>query len=514
MINLALLFHMHQPYYRNLLNGTCGSAWVRLHAAKDYLDMAQILENYPSIQLNFNFVPVLLEQLNLYARDSYSDDLLDVSRKPAAKLTQRDKLVIREAFFQISLEHVIAQIPRYYELYIKNLKGERLSVQDYRDIQVWFNLAWIDPWYRAKIHGLHVLEKKGGRFTETDKMTVLDAQIGLLKSVIPAYRALRDDKRIDITVSPYAHPIMPLLFAPVREEQKETYGMPTEFSFPEDIRAQLYEATVLYQSVFGAEASGLWPPELSLSQEVMPYISDAGIRWVISDEGILFRSLGLTERDRARLYQPYLLDRKGKDLSVVFRDRILSDLIGFVYGKWKAQDAVNDFMNRLQEINSSFPDGDPLVCVALDGENAWEYYEKDGRPFLELLYQRLGESKTVRTVRIGDYLNLYPPRTVIEQLAAGSWIDGRFWKWNGSAEKNAAWRLLSLARNDYESRRHLLKGRDAVRAQKQMLICEGSDWFWWQGEDATGEFDEIFRMHLINLYRLIQLPVPEYLRTG
>jgi len=511
MINLALIFHMHQPYYRDLRTGSSGLPWVRLHASKDYLDMVEILDDYPGIRLNFNLVPVLIEQLAEYAHGKGTDDFLVLSRTPAAALAQAEKNAIRAAFFLINLENVIVHIPRYYELYIKNLKGEAFTLRDYRDLQVWFNLAWIDPRYREQMPELSSLVRKGGNFTEEDKKTVLDAHSRLIKRILPAYRSFRGSKRIEIAVSPYAHPILPLLSAPVRPDQKDIYGLPTDFSYPEDIRGQLHEATALYQSVFGEPARGLWPSELSLSDEVIPYIADAGIRWLVSDEAILFKSLAVRDRDPQLLYQPHLLDRNGKDLSIIFRDRVLSDLIGFVYGKWNAQDAVDDFINRLQQIHALFPDGEPLVCVALDGENAWEYFRRDGWDFLSLLYRRLSESSFIRTTRVSDYLDLHPPRASIGALAAGSWIDAAFWKWNGTAQKNTAWKFLSRARRDYESCRHRLKGKRARLAYKQMLVCEGSDWFWWQGEDPTGEFDELFRAHLSNLYEFMGLPRPAYL---
>jgi alpha-amylase/alpha-mannosidase (GH57 family) len=353
-------------------------------------------------------------------------------------LTTAQKSRIRDCFFHINLERVIYGIPRYYELYIRNLKGEHFSVQDYRDLQVWFNLAWIDPWYREHGASLRDLVRKDRGFTEQEKTLVLENQQILLKRIIPAYRRLQDEGRIEITTTPYAHPIMPLLHTAVRPEQAEVYGLPTGAAYPQDIRLHLQQACALHRAVFGKHPAGLWPSELGVSSEILSYVAAVGLRWFVADEGILFQSIAARERNRHAVYQPYIIPQKPGDLSVIFRDRELSDLIGFSYGKWPAEKAVDDFLLKLRGIHAQHPEDEALVCVALDGENAWEYYHADGREFLDLLYTRLAASEFVRTVRVSDYLERYPARNTLTTLAAGSWIDARFWKWNGSREKNAA----------------------------------------------------------------------------
>jgi alpha-amylase/alpha-mannosidase (GH57 family) len=194
----------------------------------------------------------------------------------------------------------------------------------------------------------------------------------------------------------------------------------------------------------------------------------------------------------------------------VFRDRNLSDLIGFEYPKWNAADAVNDFMKHLEITAAAFKDEDILVCIALDGENAWEYYRNDGHDFLELLYQRLSESQSIKTITPAQYLKIFPAKFQIKRLAAGSWIYGEFSKWINNPYKNKGWEYLAIARQELQK---MVEKNEPITelAWKQIYICEGSDWFWWFGEDYPGYFDRLFRMHLSNFYSMIGKEAPAYL---
>jgi alpha-amylase/alpha-mannosidase (GH57 family) len=258
----------------------------------------------------------------------------------------------------------------------------------------------------------------------------------------------------------------------------------------------------------------MWPSEESVCEHILPYIIQAGINWIVTDEAILFKSLKKKVRDTKLLYQPHLLKRKDGDLNIFFRDRNLSDLIGFVYYNLKAADAADDFMRHMENIAKAFNDEDILVTVAMDGENAWEYYVNDGHDFLEALYERLSNAKFLKTVTPSEYLKIHAPKFQIKRLAAGSWIYGNFGKWIGNPTKVKAWEWLTEARGELEKIKDNNTGIDLVLAWKQIYILEGSDWFWWAGEDPEGSFDRLFRTHLKNFYTIINKNIPEYLNSS
>ena len=513
MLHLAFIFHMHQPYYQNLLTGEASMPWVRLHGTKDYLDMVQILEDYPLIHQTFNIVPSLIEQVEDYTRHSVKDKFLELSYKPAAELTAQDKNFIKENFFKINKERVIAIHPRYYELYFKKQSGKEFTVQDYLDLQVWFNLSWIDPYFRRSIKALYELVNKARFFTEEEKNIVLDTQIEILKGIIPGYKEFMANGQIEVTVTPYYHPILPLLYNTnvAQEANPKTVLPKANFAYPQDALAQIEEAVNFYQQRLGAPPLGMWPSEEAVSEHILPLFMLSGINWIVTDEAILFKSLSKKKRDTKLLYQPHLLKRKEGSLNIIFRDRALSDLIGFTYHGWKTKDAVADLMKHFKNISDAFDGKDMLVAIAMDGENAWEYYPDDGHEFLNLLYKELSDSKFVKTVTVSEYLKEHPAKNQIKHLAAGSWIYGEFAKWIGSHYKNKAWEYLTKARKELNNITGL--NEETLRkAYKQIYIAEGSDWFWWYGDDH-GEFDPLFRMHLSNFYTIIGKDIPGYLKS-
>ena len=512
MLNLAIIYHMHQPYYKNLLTRETEFPWVRLHGIKDYLDMVLMLDSFPSVRLNFNLVPALIEQLDDYTSGTVKDRFLELSYRPAEELTGPDKDFILDSFFMINKEKVISFLPRYYELYLMRQSRLPFTIQDYRDLQVWFNLAWFDPYFRQTMPVLRRMMEKGRFFTEGEKQEMLDAQIEVLEDIMPAYKRFIDTKQVEVTVSPFYHPILPLLVdGRIQKEANPESVLPkTNFSYPEDAQAQVKAAVELYSKKFGSAPSGMWPSEMSVSEDIIPSLIKSKIRWIVTDEAMLFRSLG-KPRDPRLLYQPHLLEREEGKLAVVFRDRNLSDLIGFNYYNLKPEDAVNDLMDHFKNIAGSFKGSDPLVTIAMDGENAWEYYRNDGHDFLELLYARISEAKFMKTVTLNDYISRNPPSSKIPRLAPGSWIYGEFSKWINSPYKNKGWEYLADARRELEAIREKGIGI-SEQAWKQMYILEGSDWYWWLGEDYPGYFDRLFRMHLTNFYTLIGKRGPDYLR--
>ncbi len=487
--------------------------WVRLHGLKDYLDMVQILEQYPLIHQTFNLVPSLLEQLEDYTQRSAKDKFLELSYKPAKELTPQEKEFILENFFSINKEKVISLFPRYYELYRKREAKKEFNVQDYLDLQVWFNLAWTDSALRKNSPQLKTLVNKARFFSEEEKHIALAQQTEILEEIIPAYKKFMASGQIETTVSPYYHPILPLLYNTkiAKEANLKTILPKVNFAYPQDAQSQINSAVKFYEEKFQIPPCGMWPSEESVSEHILPFIIQGGINWIVTDEAILFKSLKTKKRDTKILYQPHLLKRKDGNLNIIFRDRNLADLISFVYYSWKAETAVDDFMKHLENISAAFKEQDILVTMAMDGENAWEYYPNDGADFLNLLYQKISEAKFLQTTTISDYLKTHPARAEIKRLAAGSWIYGDFGKWIGNPYKVKAWEWLAQARQELDGLKAQGTGRMEL-AWKQMYILEGSDWFWWYGENHS-DFDRLFRMHLSNFYTLINKDIPGYLKS-
>jgi len=514
MVYLAIIFHMHQPYYRNLLTHEADMPWVRLHGTKDYLDMLQILDRFPAISQTINLVPSLLEQIEDFQKRKVKDKYFELSLKSAESLSEDEKNFIKSNFFSINKERILSLFPRYYELYNKKQTGQEFTTQDYLDLQVLFNLAWIDPSFRNSMPELSTITLKARFFCEKDKQVVLGKQLEILKDIIPAYRkAVAANNRIEITVSPYYHPILPLLYSTniAKEANPKTILPKVKFAYPQDARTQINEAVKFFKSRFKKYPTGMWPSEESVSEHITDYFIEAGINWIVTDEAVLFKSIKRKKRDTNLLYQPhYVKTDKGK-LNIIFRDRNLSDLIGFEYHKMKTETAVDDFMIHMQNISAAFKKEDVLIAVAMDGENAWEFYPNDGRDFLELLYKKLSESKIVKTTTIRDYLKNHPAQFEIKRLAAGSWIYGDFNKWIGNPQKVKAWEWLAKARAELEEAK--LPRAKRILAWKHMYILEGSDWFWWYGEDPHGGFDRLYRAHMANLYTIIGKEPPEYLKT-
>jgi len=511
MLYLAIIFHMHQPYYKDLLTQEAQMPWVRLHGIKDYLDMLKVLERYPKIQLTFNLVPSLLEQIEDYTQRNIKDKFWELSYRPAAELTAQDKEFILESFFMINREQVISFSPRYYELYFKKEAGGEFATQDYLDLQVWFNLAWIDPYFRQNIKELKDIVDKARLYNEEDKRTVLDKQLEILEEIIPTYREFMSRGQIEITTNPYYHPILPLLYDTniAKEANFKTMLPEDQFSYPQDARQQIMEGVRFYQSRFGGPPKGMWPSEEAVSDHIVPLIIQSKVEWIVADEGVLFRSLKIKKRDTRFLYQPHILRRKQGNLNIVFRDRNLSDLIGFVYHRFKPEVAVVDLLKHLENIANVFRGQDTLVTIAMDGENAWEYYRNDGHDFLELLYQKLSEADFIKVTGVSEYLKQHPAQHQIRRLAAGSWIYGEFSKWINNPLKSRAWECLLEARRVLDEMQENKQDIPEL-AWKQIYICEGSDWFWWYGDNHEG-FDRLFRKHLENFYTLVGRKAPDYL---
>jgi alpha-amylase/alpha-mannosidase (GH57 family) len=507
MVYLAFILHMHQPYYKNLLTGEAELPWVRLHGTKDYLDMALLLDEFPDVHQTFNVVPSLLEQIEEYAAGRLSDRFLHLTQKRASELTPEEKHFIRENFFSADLNRIIAVHPRYYELFLKKHEDYGFSDQDYLDLQVWFNLSWIDPCFRANIPELRFFVKKGRYFTEEEKQVVISRQFDILKEIIPTYKRMQDEGKLEVSVSPYFHPILPLLFSSfaARDANPNTPLPKLVFSQPQDAIWHVQEAVKFYRERFGDIAVGMWPSEQAVSMDILPFLAKSQMNWIVTDEAMLWNTVKKVHRDGRVLYRPYGVRTKNGPLTVLFRDKYLSDLIGFEYQHWRTADAVDNFMYHILKIQEYFGDDDCLVTVALDGENAWEYYRNDGRDFLRALYQRISESTYTKAVTVREYLAKHPVRHLLPAMVTGSWIHGTLNKWMGHPAKNAAWECLAEARKSLTP-----QDLQDERIMKQIHVLEGSDWFWWYG-DKNVAFDELYRLHLRNLYQMTGKEPPAYL---
>lgn len=502
---------MHQPYYTNLLTRESPSPWVRLHATKDYSDMVLILEKYPKIHQTINLVPSLIEQVEDYAAGRVMDAYQKVTLKKSSDWTHEDKDFIRNNFFKINPERVIVNHPRYYELYFKYKANAHFSDHDVIDLAVWFNLAWIDPMFRKSMPALKALVAKGRFYNDEDKETVIACQLDIIKNTIPVYKRFIESGQVEATITPYYHPILPLLYSTktaIEANPRTPIPKHFTFSYPQDAKEQIDSAVRLYERCFGRKPEGMWPSEESVSEHILPYIIGSGVKWIVTDEAQLFKSIN-KRRSGSVLYQPYLVEREDGPLTILFRDRNLSDLIGFLYHRWSTVDAVNDFMFHMENIAKAYKDENCLVTIAMDGENAWEYYPNDGHDFLNALYERLSESKTIQTVTVSEYLKKFPAKKKLERVRAGSWIYGDFQKWIGNQYKNKAWEYINEARALLEKVKDEIPQESRALAWKQMYILEGSDWFWWYGDKAP-EFDMLFRMHLSNFYRIIGREIPHH----
>jgi alpha-amylase/alpha-mannosidase (GH57 family) len=527
---------MHQPFYQDLATGEHVLPWVRLHAIKDYWGMVALLREFPSVKATFNLVPSLLVQLDSFASELARDRHLDIGLKPAEALTAEEREFCVGEFFHAHRPRMIDPYPRYAELFAKRQSnGIGLSVQsqaayfsteDFRDLQVWHKLAWIDPYYFERDERIRGLVTKGRRFTEQDKATLRAVELELLRRVIPEYRDALERGQIEISTSPFYHPILPLLCdTDVYLRTHPSSRMPRErFRRPEDATEQLGRAVKLHERFFGRPPVGLWPSEGSVSDAMVPLVAAAGFQWMATDEEILGKTIGREfQRDRdgavdnpEALYRPYRVGREGQHVASGFRDHALSDLIGFSYASWPAEAAADDFVNRLSTAGARYASrtngGDATIFVILDGENAWEHFEGQGRPFLRAIYRRLATHPSLKTVTMGEACSV--AKDILPSVFPGSWINADFYIWIGHADDQRAWSQLADARRALDAAADV-PPEALARAREEMLIAEGSDWFWWYGDDHSSEhdlvFDELFRRHVRNIYRAINVRVPEEL---
>ncbi|MFZ5875965.1 MAG: glycoside hydrolase family 57 protein [Nitrospirota bacterium] len=525
---VAFLWHMHQPSYLDRKVNCVRLPWVRLHGTKAYYDMAVLAERFAEVHQTFNLVPSLIAQIEDLVEHRVQDRFLDVTNRPAADLDPDDRVFVLQHFFMAHWESMIRPAPRYWSLLLKRgitvglaewpSVARRFSSQELLDLQVWFNLAWFGYAARQRYPAIEQLRAKGERFSEEDKRAVVDAQAAVLRELVPRYRALAEAGVAELTTSPFYHPIMPLLIdtESARRATPEA-KLPERFAAPEDVDAQLARAMDHHVRVFGRRPEGLWPPEGAVSPEVVPIAARHGVRWMASDEGVLARSIagrGAT----AAPYAPYRITVDGASLHVVFRDRTLSDLIGFTYAHNPPHAAAEDFCARIRAVAERDASSQPVVAVMLDGENPWEAYPDGGEGFLSAVYRRLADAREVRAATVGEAIREAPAVTELSRLHSGSWINQNFRIWIGHPEDNQAWTLLRRARQFLAARGGDAESGALQDAWDALYAAEGSDWFWWYGDEFSSmlspEFDRIFRLHLARVYEVLDQPVPPALRQA
>ena len=536
---VAVLWHMHQPSYRDPLDGTFILPWVRLHALKDYWGMVELLAETPQVRVTFNLVPSLLDQLDAYVSGEAREAELRLGLAPADRLDESEKVYLLRAAFMAHPENLIGRFPRFAELLALRgprndeaslrMAAPRFGAAEMRDLQVLSKLAWFDLDWREKDAALRTLIAKGRDYTEEDKRVLAERERALLAAVVPAYRRAADEGRIELSASPYYHPILPLLCdSDVHREAHPGAYVPRRFRHPEDAADQIRRAVDRHTQVFGRPPAGMWPSEGSVSEEAVTEMARAGLRWTASDEGVLERSvqrpLHRDSRGTAHpvdlLYRPWIRRTPAGEIGMLFRDRTLSDLIGFSYSGSDPEHAAHDLLERIRRIGDTWTregqPGDPVVPIILDGENAWEHFREGGRTFLRLFYAGLQGDPRLRAVTMSDAMAAGTPQE-LPRVFAGSWIHADFSVWIGHADDRRAWDFLGAARDSLAAAEK--EGKVAApaleRAREAFRAASGSDWCWWYGDDHSSEndyeFDRLFRRHLRAVYEAIGLTAPEAL---
>jgi len=528
---------MHQPEYRDLRNGEFHLPWTYLHTIKDYVDMAAHLENNSEARAVVNFAPVLLEQIDDYAQQlenylqhgqALRDPLLSTLADPVLSLNEEKRLYVIKSCLRANKERLVEPFDVFTtlsEMAEAGLKAPEIisyySEQFFSDLLVWYHLAWMGETVRKTDGRVKSLMKKAEHFTLHDRRILVEIIYELSSNVIERYKLLAESGRIELSMTPYAHPIVPLLIDLKSAEQAMPNAeLPVADHYPgglERTRWHMLKGIEVFKKYFGFEPKGCWPSEGSISNETIELISDMGIDWLASGETVLRNSMeksGMHPDDC--IHERYQF--RDESVSCFFRDDGLSDLIGFKYSDWHADDAVANLIHHLETIAESCSEKDnAIVSIILDGENAWEYYPQNGYHFISTLYEQLTKNPAINLTTYSEYLKSKQPIKQLNEIVAGSWVFGTFSTWIGEKDKNRAWDMLVDAKNIYDkviSQNKL--SLDEIRlVEMQLATCESSDWFWWFGEynsaDSVTAFDEQFRLHLSNLYQLLKVEPPEYL---
>jgi alpha-amylase/alpha-mannosidase (GH57 family) len=535
-LRVVVLWHQHQPFYKDLATGEYRLPWVRLHALKDYYGMVKLLDEFPQVHQTFNLVPSLINQIQDYAAGTAQDPFLQVAAKPATDLTPEERRFALQYLFQANPVHLIGRYPRYRELWERFRsasespeRAERyFQTQDFTDLQVLSQIAWFDEFFLEEPE-ITALIQKGHGYSLEDQKFVVTRERELLGKVLPAHAEMAKRGLIEISTSPFYHPILPLV-CDTNQGAISTPGLPlpqNRFRHPEDAREQLLRGLNLHQQVFGVRPQGVWPSEGSVSQEVLAIAHSLGVKWMATDEGVLGRTLGidfsrdgtgrLAEQAAQKLYTIHRYENGAAEMRLIFRDHTISDLIGFVYSGMAPQDAAGHLIQNIKQAAQPVLNQgrDAMVPVILDGENAWEYYPKSGREFLRRFYDGLQREPGIEAVTVSEAIARHSEQPKLASLIPGSWIHANFNVWIGAPEDNRSWDYLFHARNFYTQAAASAGETERKFAFEELLIAEGSDWNWWYGPEHHSandrEFDELYRKHLSNVYQALGARPPDYL---
>ncbi len=535
-VHVCCFWHMHQPYYTDPLVGSASMPWVRLHATKAYYDMAYLMDQFPEVHATFNFTPSLLLQLQEVGSGKVIDLFLEHAQRPASNLSIEEKAFLIRHFFSANWATMVRPYPRYHELLVKrglDVPGHHLhhvarqfSTQELLDLQVWHNLAWFGYGTLRQYPRLATLRQKNRGFTEEDKHEILAIQRLAVQDIVPRYRHLLDRDQIELSTTPFFHPILPLVIdTDITRRARPDLPLPARFQARKDADAQLRQAVEFHRTTFGRPPIGLWPSEGSVSPEMLPLVHHTGLRWLATDEGILARSLAMCHQPwhrQSALYQPYQIGEADQPLTILFRDREISDAFGFVYHTTTPESAAEDVIRRIRNISHVTPQDRIVIPIILDGENPWEHYHDGGERLLSLLYQAFSShdldhpgQSTIRASTMSEAIASVPPIQHLPSLHSGSWINADYKIWIGHGEDNQGWDLLSHTRSKLIEQSPGLPPDRAQTAWQELYAAEGSDWFWWYGDDFDTdfkpEFDRLFRTHLRNVWTLMGLSPPDQL---
>jgi len=535
-LRVVILWHQHQPFYKDLVTGQYRLPWTRLHALKDYYGMVKLLDEFPNVHQTFNLVPSLVNQIQDYVSGEAQDPFLQVASRPAKDLSQQERRFALQYLFQANPVNVIGRYPRYRELWEKfhgmgdspERAEKYFQTQDFTDLQVLSQIGWFDEYFLAE-KDIAELIRKGRNYTLEDQRFVMARERELLGRVLPVHAEAAKKGSIEISTSPFYHPILPLL-CDTNMGAVSTPGLPlpqNRYRHPEDAREQLRRGIQLHETVFGIRPNGVWPSEGSVSEEAIAIAHQLGMKWMATDEGVLGRSLGINfARDgfgnlpanlAQTLYSVYRYESANSEMNLIFRDHTLSDLIGFVYSGMPPQDAANNLVHKIKDSAQSIiaKGRDAVVPIILDGENAWEYYPQSGREFLRRFYDALQNDPAMEAVTVSEAVARHKNPAPLKSLVPGSWINANFNVWIGAPEDNKAWDYLYHARNFYEQASPGATEKQRLLAYEEILIAEGSDWNWWYGPEHHSandrDFDELYRKHLSNVYQALGGTPPDYL---
>ncbi len=537
VLNIVLYWHMHQPEYRDSRSGEFQLPWTYLHAIKDYADMAAHLEQNPDARAVVNFVPILLEQIAAYDEQIQSylknsgvikDYLLDALISPALPAHPEQRMELIHACLRANRDRLINRFDTYRRLaeFAKLIEKvpegiKYLSDQYLIDLLVWYHLAWLGEHTRRNDPRVKALIEKSEHFNLHDRRVLLEVIGELVHTIIPRYAKLAEREQIELSMTPYAHPIMPLLLdIQSATEAIPNINLPILQSYPgghERSRWHIEHGLDSFEQFFGIRPAGCWPAEGSISNDTLDLLAEYGFTWIASGGEVLNNTLNKDEHERPPcIHRPYR--HESSDIKCFFRDDGLSDLIGFSYSDWHADDAAANLIHNLENIATACADtADNTVSIILDGENAWEYYPDNGYYFLQALYKQLAEHPQLNLCTYSDCLTQDAGAHTLNSITAGSWVYGSFSTWIGDADKNRAWDMLGDAKKALDRFAKTAKaGSETIAmAEQQLALCEGSDWFWWFGDynpsGTVSDFDRLYRINLSRLYQIIGMEPPAYL---